>query len=339
MRSKLILVHSSLLCLVLLAAGIFAPVGAEPAWSAPGALTEVRVLGNVVVKHNDVSLADICDTETIPPEWKTILSGLNIGDAPAASSEKFIDPGQLRSYLVRLLESHGLDASSVRLDIPDKIVVRRESVQISQEQIENIFRKFIADNSPWKPQDTVVQRIRATGLPVIPAGHMTYEVTPATKERFMGNVTISVDFYVNGEKARTLGVTGRVDVFGNVYYATRPLKQNEIITAADLELQRVNVTEAPDKFAMRPDQVENRRVLHNIGVRQALELKDVDKPLVLKRGDPVMIVYDQPGVQVTAKGQVGADGGIGDTLAVINIASKKTIFCRVVDSQTVRAVR
>jgi flagella basal body P-ring formation protein FlgA len=85
--------------------------------------------------------------------------------------------------------------------------------------------------------------------------------------------------------------------------------------------------------------VENRRVLRNIGVHQPIELQNLDKPLVLKRGDPVMIVYDQPGIQVTAKGQANGDGGVGDSLSVVNVSSKKTIVCRVVDSQTVQAAR
>ena len=74
-------------------------------------------------------------------------------------------------------------------------------------------------------------------------------------------------------------------------------------------------------------------------MHQPIELKDLDKPLVLKRGDPVMIVFDQPGLQVSAKGQANADGGVGDTLAVTNVSSKKTVVCKVVDGQTVRATR
>jgi len=88
---------------------------------------------------------------------------------------------------------------------------------------------------------------------------------------------------------------------------------------------------------MKPDQVENRRVLRNVSIHQPIELKDLDKPLVLKRGDPVTIIFDLPGLQVTAKGQVNVDAGVGDTLAVTNISSKKTVYCKVVDSQTVRA--
>ncbi|MEN6441089.1 MAG: flagellar basal body P-ring formation chaperone FlgA [Syntrophobacter sp.] len=337
MRLQMILVP---ILLVTMAAAVSLPVCLDTAWGGSAMISEIRIQKSVLVRQKEVCLADICDPETLTGEWKTIAEGLNIGDAPPAGSEKFIDPAQLRAYLVKLIESKGLDASDVKLDIPDKIVVRRESTQITHEQIESIFKKYVAENSQWKPQNVTVQRVQFTGLPIIPAGQMSYEVIPTTpKQRFIGNVNANIEFYVNGEKARTLGVTGKVEVFENVYLASRPIRRNEIITPADIEVQRTNITDSADRFATRPDQVETRRVLRDIGVHQPIELKDLDKPLVLKKGDPVTIVYDQPGLQVTAKGRVNADGGIGDTLAVVNVASKKTIHCKVVDGQTVRTVR
>ncbi len=338
MRSVMIAPFAALIFLVLFLPAVMPVAGINSAWSAPEPISEVRVRGNVTVDHKDVSLVDICDPETLPGEWKSIMGRLNIGDAPPAGSEKFIDPGQLRAYLVRLLDSYKINSSEVKLDIPDRIVVRRESTQITQNQIEEIFKKFVFENSPWKQEDMNIQRVRFSGIPVIPTGKMTYEVRASSaSERFIGNVTVTVDFYVNEEKVRTLGVVGRVEVFGDVYLVSRPLKQNEMISVADLEMHKMNLTDAADRFATRLDQVENRRVLRNIGVHQPLEIKDLDRPLVLKRGDSVKIVYDEPGLSVTAKGQANADGGVGDTLAITNVESNKTIHCKVVDAQTVRA--
>src|SRR5208283_4410662 len=339
MRSVMIAPLAALIFLVMLLPEVVPVAGINSAWGAPEQIREIRVLSDVTVNHKDVSLVEICDPETLPGEWKSIMGGLNIGDAPPAGLEKFIDPGQLRTYLVRLLDSYRINSSEVKLDIPDRVVVRRESTQITQEQIEDIFKKFVFDNSPWKREEINIQRVRFSGIPVIPTGKMTYEVTASPKERFIGNVTVTIDFYVNGEKVRTLGVAGKVEVFGNAYLASRPLKQNEMISGADLEVRKMNLTDAADRFATRLDQVENRRVLRNLGVHQPLELRDLDKPLVLKRGDSVNIVYDEPGLSVTAKGQADADGGVGDTLAITNVSSKKTVHCKVVDAQTVRVTR
>ena len=314
-------------------------VGVDPALSVCGQINEIRILGNVTVNQKEVSLLEICDPVTLPVEWKSIMGGLNIGEAPAAGSEKFIDPGRLRTYLDSLLDSNGIKPSDVKFEIPEKIVVRRQSTQVTQEWIEDIFRKFIFENSPWNRQDINIQRVRFSGVTLIPAGKMTCDVRAySSKERFIGNVTVIVDVYVDDEKVSTLSVVGKVEVCANVYHASRPLKQNEMLTAADLEVHKMNITEAADRFATSHEQAENRRVLRNIGVHQPLELKDLDKPLVLKRGDPVKIVYEEPGLSVTAKGQANADAGVGDTLVVINVSSNKTVYCKVVDSRTVEAV-
>ncbi len=341
MRSVMIAPLAALIFLVPVLPAVMSATGIDSAWGAsPGPISEIRVLSNITVNDKDVTLAEICDPETLPNEWKTIMGGLNIGDAPPAGSEKFIDPGQLRTYMVRLLDSYKINSSEVKFDIPDRIVVRREATRITQEMVEEIFKKYVYENSPWKPEDIKIERVHYSGIPLIPTGKMTYEVTGSSaKERMIGNVTATVDFYVNEEKARTLGVVGKVEVYGDVYLAGRPMKQNEMLTEADLEVHKMNLTDAVDRFATRLDQVENRRVLRSLGVHQPLELKDLDKPLVLKRGDQVKIVYEEPGLSVTASGKADADGGVGDTLAVTNVSSNKTVHCKVVDARTVTATR
>jgi len=340
MRSVMIAPLAALIFLVLLLPAVMPVACNDSAWSGPEPISEIRVLSNITVNHKEVSLVEICDPQTLPSEWKSIMGGLNIGDAPPAGSEKFIEPGQLRTYLVRLLDSYRINSSDVKFDIPDRIVVRRGSTQITQEQIEEIFKKFVFDNSPWKREDINIQRVRFSGIPLIPTGKMTYEVTGSpAKDRMIGNVTATVDFYVNDEKVRTLGIVGKVEVYGDVYLAARPMKQNEMLSQADLEVHKMNLTDAVDRFATRLDQVEDRRVLRSLGLHQPLELKDLDKPLVLKRGDQVKIVYEEPGLSVTASGKADADGGVGDTLAVTNVSSNKTVHCKVVDSRTVTASR
>jgi flagella basal body P-ring formation protein FlgA len=313
--------------------------GEDLAWGLGAPPNEIRIHGNTAVNQREVSLLEICDQETLPDEWKSIMAGINIGEAPAIGSEKYIDPSRLRTFLDGLLDSNGIHASDVKFNIPEQIVVRRQSTQITQEWIEDTFKKFILENSPWNQEDIEIQRIHFSGVPLIPTGKMTCDVKAySSRERYIGNVTLIVDLYVDGEKVRTLSVAGKVEVHANVYHAKRPIRQNEMISEADLEVHRINITEAADRFATHPDQVENRRALHNIGMHQPVELKDLDKPLVLKRGDPVKIVYEEPGLSVSDKGQANADAGVGDTLAVINLSSRKTVYCKVVDSRTVMAV-
>ena len=329
---------------LLTAVFFLAPLLAAPATGAPdGAdppLKEIRIRSSVMVRDRNVSLLQICDSTTLPDKWKSILQAQDIGAAPPAGEQKFVDPAQLRSYLATLLNARGMNAAGVKLDSPSKIVVTRESTSVSRKWLEEVFKKYIMQNTPWNQGDIAIENVRSSGIPVIPAGELTYSIRPvSSRERLTGNVSISVDLYVDGEMVRSLDVLGQVEIFENVYFASRPLRRDDMITASDLEIHRMNVTDYLDRYATRPDQVQNRRVIYEVGVHKPLELRDLDKPLVIKRGDPVRIVFEAPGLMVSAKGRANADAGVGDTVAVTNSASTKTIYCKVVDNQTVKAVQ
>lgn len=302
-------------------------------------IEELQVLSRVETDKKQVSLLDLIDQSALPSDWKSAMSRVDVGEAPLPGADKYVDPGMMRSYLSRFIDSQGLDSSKVQIRLPDKIVVTRRSVQLSKDQIENIFRKFVLENASWKPEEMVIHGINSSGLLVLPTGEMTYEVVPNGHERFIGNVSLTVNVMVNGERVRSLGITGKVDVYQNVYHASRALKQNDVITPVDLDLQRINISDAPDRYVTQPDQALNKRLMRNVGIHQALTLKDLDKPLVLKRGDAVTIVYSRPGLQVTAKGQAKEDGTEGATIKISNVSSNRTVFCKVIDAQTVQATQ
>jgi flagella basal body P-ring formation protein FlgA len=300
-------------------------------------LTELHILERVMVRQKQVMLLDLISPHTLPESWKEAFGKHTIGDSPSVSSEKIVDPEQLRSYLTRFIESQGVDPSSITIQLPQGIVVTRESVQLSQEQIEGIYRKFVMDNAPWDTQDIVIQKVNSSGLTTIPAGELSFEVVPNQRERFIGNVGATINFFVDGEKVRTLNVMGKVEVYQNIVHAARAMRQNDVIAPKDIEFQRINISDGPDRYATHSDQVINKRLLRNVGLHQPISLKDLDKPLVLKRGDMVTIIYTQPGLKLTAKGEAKEDGAVGDSIRIDNINSKKTIYCRVIDSQTVQA--
>ncbi|MGC9195541.1 MAG: flagellar basal body P-ring formation chaperone FlgA [Syntrophobacteraceae bacterium] len=307
---------------------------------APETLKEIRIMSSVIVHDSDVTLLQICDSSTLSEKWKSIMGAQDIGDAPPVGSEKFVEPAQLRAFLITLLNSHGVNPASVKLDIPSKVVVTRASTRLTQQWVESVFKKYILENTPWKTSDINIENIRLSGIPEIPAGTLSYTVRPVTSaQRLIGNVSLSVDLYVDGQMARTIDILGQVEVYQNVYFASRPLKRNDIISTADLEVRRMDITDSVDRYATHSEQVQNHRVLYNVGVHQPLTLSVLDKPLVIKNGDPVRIVFQAPGLMVSAKGRANGDGAIGDTLAVTNTSSTKTIYCKVLDSQTVKAVQ
>ncbi|MFP5212861.1 MAG: hypothetical protein ACLGPL_05730, partial [Acidobacteriota bacterium] len=173
----------SLWAAMVLTVCLLVPWGVTSRAASP--LEELRVQSEVTVSDNRVSLLDICDPAKLPNDWKSVMARTDLGEAPAAGAAKFIDPEQLRAYLLKFIDSQGYPSSMVSLTLPERITISRQSNQINQEQVEAIFRKFVTDNSPWNPDDVVIQKIAFTGLTALPAGNLTHKVSSTIpRERF-----------------------------------------------------------------------------------------------------------------------------------------------------------
>lgn len=308
------------------------------AWASDGTL-RFEVPSEVRVDRKRVCLLDLFPDLTVPPNIQELLAKTDIGEAPGVGAEKVIQRDQLKAYLVRLLSPHGFEPSNIDLRAADRITIRRESVQVTQEQIEALYRDFITAQAPWDPGDIVVRGVSFSGPTVeLPAGSISHEVVANPTERFLGNVVVTIHFSVDGERERSVRASGKVDVLQDVVHAARAIRRNEVIQASDVEMQRVNIAEKPDRYANRMEQVVGKRMLRAVGFHQPIALADMDQPLTLKRGSAVTILYESPGLRLAAKGQAREDGSTGDSIRVLNITTNKTVLCRIIDETTVRAL-
>jgi flagella basal body P-ring formation protein FlgA len=210
---------------------------------------------------------------------------------------------------------------------------------LTREQIEEIYREFIFKKIPSKTtEDLVVRQISFSAIPALPSGNMSYEVTSSPSERFLGDVSVMIHFYVDGKEMRSLRVAGKVELYQDVVHTTRALKRNEILTDGDIQLLRANIAAHPDRYVLQKDQVVGKRLLCNIGYNQPVGPRDLENPPLIKRGDPVTIFFHQDGVRLSTRGEAKGNGGEGERIRIKNIDSKKDILCRVVDSQTVEVI-
>jgi len=68
--------------------------------------------------------------------------------------------------------------------------------------------------------------------------------------------------------------------------------------------------------------MEARRMLR---AGEPFRADDVRKPVVVTRGETVTMLFDAPGVELTATGRAMGEGGVGDTVMVQNPASFRMI--------------
>lgn len=327
---------------VMLALGFSLFLWIVPLWIRPcfglSSLSYLKMLSWVEASRPRVYLADLCDPTNLPEDWYNVMASMDLGPAPHVGSRKYIRPDLLKDYLSRFLQSQGVDVSSVQLEMPESITIERKTRVIPLEEIEREYKDRILTHSPWNPDDLVIERVTYSGLRSIPAGEYTYEIRGPEDDNYLGNVSLVIDYFVGGERARTLRVNGKVSLMQDVVHSSAPLSREDLVRDDDIKLVRINVGDDANRFASDPRQVINKQLRRDIDADQPISLGDVSQPIVVKRGDPVTIFYETPGFRLTVKGEVKESAAIGDRIRVLNATSKRTVYCQVVDSKTVTVV-
>ena len=103
------------------------------------------------------------------------------------------------------------------------------------------------------------------------------------------------------------------------------IPRGQVIAESDLTYANVAgdalIAGVVTTFAAATD-MEARRLLH---AGEAFRADDVRRPVVVKKGETVTMIFRAPGVELTAMGRALAEGGVGDTVMVQNPASFRMV--------------
>jgi flagella basal body P-ring formation protein FlgA len=122
-----------------------------------------------------------------------------------------------------------------------------------------------------------------------------------------------------------------------VVVPVRDIARGEVLAGSDLSFGTFNGTALMNGTITSMDAVagmEARRVLH---AGQTLSAGDLRRPIVVNKGQTVTMMFEAPGVELTAMGRAMSEGGIGDTVTVQNPASFRMVNAVVTAAGTVRA--
>ena len=103
----------------------------------------------------------------------------------------------------------------------------------------------------------------------------------------------------------------------------RNLNAGEIVQASDLVWSDEAV--APGDAVGDADAAVGMSARRPLRAGAAAALHDLSAPRVIKRDDPVQVAFEEDGIVLTLTGRALADAAVGEAVAVMNPASKKTV--------------
>lgn len=138
---------------------------------------------------------------------------------------------------------------------------------------------------------------------------------------------------------RLYGMQGKVEDGDDMPVLTRALKAGEIISPDDVMFVRVAASRVPRGSVEDADRLIGFSAKRALRAGLPLRESDVQKPLVVRKGDAVTMVFRAPGIELTSRGRAMTNGGVGDTVAVVNAQSLKQIDAVVIGAGAVNVSR
>lgn len=120
-------------------------------------------------------------------------------------------------------------------------------------------------------------------------------------------------------------VTGTAQEAYEAVVLARPVARGEVLRDSDVTVERRPKNELQGEVLRDPAAAIGMSLLQTLRPGQVLRSTDVAKPQVVKRNEPVMLIYEVPGISLTARGKAEDAGSLGDTINVLNVQSKRVI--------------
>jgi len=288
----------------------------------------IRIPAHIKVKTATVRLADIVENAgTLPKSWKKIVLG-NIA-IPGACLEISKD------YLQARLHQKGITLTDYVLKMPATVKITRDYVHVSQKAIEKIARRCILEGISQK-EDVQIEQLKAQSDLILPPGKLSFQCLSPNQGNFIGSYSLPIAFFVDGNSVAKTWVIAKVKVRIPVIVVARPLMRGEIIKEKDVRIEKRELLSIPAGIFSDPRKVIGKKARRILGVGEIITQRMIEEVPIIRRGDRVTIIAESPVLKVVASGQAKENGCRGELIKVMNLNSRKIIYARVVDANTVR---
>jgi flagella basal body P-ring formation protein FlgA len=122
----------------------------------------------------------------------------------------------------------------------------------------------------------------------------------------------------------------------DVVVPAHDIARGAVIAEGDLTTKSIAVMRANDGIVRNASEAAGRETKRALRAGEFLRNSDLKRPTLVAKGATVTMVFESPGVHLTAVGRALAEGGEGDTIAVLNPTSYRQVAAVVTAPGTVR---
>ncbi len=283
---------------------------------------EIKVKNEITVQGDQVYLGDIASFRPADDERVPRLRRVEVVTAPAPDNAFSLK----RRFLTYKLTAEIGEQEDIHLKVPPALRVHRAAQFVSRNQLEEIFRGFVLEDSPWSPDKVRFERIQAPHGIALPEGKLSWKIVGRGSRRHSGNIPAVIYFYVDGKEIRKISVSGKVNILQAIVRAAGKIRSGEIIGHEDVVLAEDAHHKSYEDVFSSTEAVVGKKARRNIRSGQPITRRMIEDPPTVKKGNRVVLKAENALIKVTALGRVLQDGRVGDQVRVLNTTSGKELL-------------
>jgi flagella basal body P-ring formation protein FlgA len=151
---------------------------------------------------------------------------------------------------------------------------------------------------------------------------------------FLFLLSLAVIVIVKPAFADTASTTTQV----RIVVPARDIPRGEVIGDSDLTYQMIAADKMPPSVATSMNDLTGKEARLYLRSGQAVRLDEVRMPILVTKGSTVTMSFAAPGITLTVTGKAITEGGMGESVTVLNPISYRQITGTVTGAGSVRAV-
>ena len=211
-----------------------------------------------------------------------------------------------------------------------------ENQIVKTEEIEKSAMDYLLKTLPWDKKSLEINVYYQGKDITLPPGkkELIYKIMGSSQRA--GRIPMYLEIRINDQFQKRIQFNTKVLVSQKVIKTIRAVRRGEILSKDEIRAETIK-TERPSKNAItNMDYALGYEASRSLSIGQILVPNFIKRPALGNRGDKILITAQKGGMIITTAGILKEDGYKDAMVRVLNIESKKIIYGRLVDSNTVK---
>jgi len=257
------------------------------------------------------------------------IARIPVARAPEPGDRLLLDP----DYLSGLATQYGVDWTPASRFV--QAIVTRRGYEVGRAQVLDALRDSLLEQGMPPEAEVEISVFNAQTLVGSP-DDARVAVRDVRYDDRTGRFNALVQIPAEGQRSRSVRLTGSVHVSIDVPVLIRPIRRDMIITANDLGWDAMRRGDLRPDILVDPSDLIGRAARYGIQAGRPVRANQVSLPELVPRNGLVTMVLETPFMTVTARGRALEAGAEGETVRVANQSSGKEVLAVVTGRNTVK---